>query len=247
MSPKTKAIKTNIDKYIFLFSKHDSKQSYTDTNGIVRNMDYSWNIDPQTINEQSTLELVQKVFSNYGEETATGVVTVLTDTSMFVSVTYPITNGYYTTPPAVSFTGTGTGSTTGTAVLTGGRVTGVNIGGTMSGLITPTSVGSITVGGGGTGYNVIPNVSFTGGGGSGTTPTATVSGGVVTGITLSNSLGTGVNYTSSPTVVIDPPTTGAIQALGTVVFVSTTSITVTVSNPTTNGYYNGFKSRDLSS
>jgi len=237
MPPKTKAVKANIDKYIFLFSKHASKTSYTDTNGIVRITEYGWNIDPQTINEQSTLELVQKDFSNYGEETATAVVNVLTASTATVTVTNAITNGYYTTPPAVSFTGTGTGSATGTAVLTSGRVTGINVGGTMSGLLIPTSVVSITVGGGGTGYNVIPNVSFTSGGGSGASATAVLTAGVVTSITLSNSIGTGLNYTSAPTVVIDPPATGAIQALGTVVFVSATSITVTVSNPTTNGYY----------
>jgi hypothetical protein len=57
----------------------------------------------------------------------------------------------------------------------------------VTALTTPTSVASISVGSDGTGYNVIPNVSFTGGGGSGATATATVSGGVVTGITLSNS------------------------------------------------------------
>jgi hypothetical protein len=238
MPPKTKAVKANIDKYIFLFSKHASKQSYTDTNGIVRNIEYGWNIEPQTINEQSTLELVQKDFSNYGEETATAVVNVLTTSTANVTVTNAITNGYYTTPPAVSFTGTGIGLATGTAVLTSGRVTGINVGGTMSGLLIPTSVVSITVGVGGTGYNVIPNVSFTGGGiGSGASATAVLTAGVVTSITLSNSIGTGLNYTSAPTVVIDPPATGAIQALGTVVYVSASSITVTVSNPTTNGYY----------
>ena len=237
MPPKTKAVKANIDKYIFLFSKHASKTSYTDTNGIVRITEYGWNIDPQTINEQSTLELVQKDFSNYGEETATAVVNVLTASTATVTVTNAITNGYYTTPPAVSFTGTGTGSATGTAVLTSGRVTGINVGGTMSGLLIPTSVVTIAVGSGGTGYNVNPNVSFTGGSGSGASATAVLTAGVVTSITLSNSIGTGLNYTSVPTVVIDPPATGAIQALGTAVFVSATNITVTVSNPTTNGYY----------
>ena len=50
MPPKTKAIKANIDNYIFLFSKHATRQSYTDTNGIVRNTEYGWDIDPQTIN-----------------------------------------------------------------------------------------------------------------------------------------------------------------------------------------------------
>jgi len=200
MPPKTKALKANIDKYIFLFSKHASKTSYTDTNGIVRITEYGWTIEPQTINKQSTLELVQKDFSNYGEETATAVVNVLTASTATVTVTNAITNGYYTTQPAVSFTGTGTGSATGTAVLTSGRVTSVTIGGTSSGLIIPTSVGTITIGGGGTGYNVIPNVAFTGGGGSGATATAVLTAGVVTSITLSPAYGTGLNYTSAPTI-----------------------------------------------
>ena len=45
MPPKTQATKANIDKYIFLFSKHAKKQFYTDTNNIVRNLEYAWNID----------------------------------------------------------------------------------------------------------------------------------------------------------------------------------------------------------
>ena len=133
MPPKTKAVKANIDKYIFLFSKHASKQSYTDTNGIVRNTEYGWNIEPQTINEQSTLELVQKDFSNYGEETATGTVVFGSSSSISVIITNPLTNGYYTTTPTVTFTGaTGSGAV-GTAVLTSGRVSSVTISGTMTG------------------------------------------------------------------------------------------------------------------
>ena len=133
MPPKTKAIKANIDKYIFLFSKHATKQSYTDTNNIVRNIDYAWNIDPQTINEQSTLELVQKDFSNYGEETATGTVVFVSAASISVIITNPTTNGYYTIPPTVTLSGaTGTGAVA-TAVLTSGRVSSVTMSGTMTG------------------------------------------------------------------------------------------------------------------
>jgi hypothetical protein len=133
MPPKTQATKANIDKYIFLFSKHASKQSYTDTNGIVRNTEYGWNIDPQTINEQSTLELVQKDFSNYGEETATATVSFISATSIFVNITNPTTNGYYTAPPTVTLSG-GTGSgAVATAVLTSGRVSSVTISGTLTG------------------------------------------------------------------------------------------------------------------
>jgi hypothetical protein len=87
MPPKTQATKPNIDKYIFLFSKHSTKTSYTDTNSVVRNVEYAWNIDPQTINEQSTLELVQKDFSNYGEETATATVSFVSVSSIFVNIT----------------------------------------------------------------------------------------------------------------------------------------------------------------
>lgn len=133
MPPKTKAVKANIDKYIFLFSKHASKQSYTDTNNIVRNTEYGWTIEPQTINKQSTLELVQKDFSNYGEETATGTVVFGSASSISVIITNPLTNGYYTTPPTVTLSGaTGSGAVA-TAVLTSGRVSSVTMSGTMTG------------------------------------------------------------------------------------------------------------------
>jgi hypothetical protein len=105
----------------------------------VRNTEYGWNIEPQTINEQSTLELVQKDFSNYGEETATGTVVFGSASSISVIITNPLTNGYYTTPPTVTFTGaTGSGAV-GTAVLTSGRVSSV----TMSGTMTSYSAGSL--------------------------------------------------------------------------------------------------------
>jgi hypothetical protein len=133
MPPKTQATKPNIDKYIFLFSKHSTKTSYTDTNSVVRNVEYAWNIDPQTINEQSTLELVQKDFSNYGEETATATVAFISATSISVNITNPTTNGFYTTTPTVTLSGgTGTGAVA-TAVLTSGRVSSVTISGTLSG------------------------------------------------------------------------------------------------------------------
>jgi len=133
MPIKTKAIKANIDKYIFLFSKHATKTSYTDTNSVVRNLEYGWNIDPQTINEQSTLELVQKDFSNHAEETATATVSFVSASSIFVNITNPTTNGFYTTPPTVTLSGgTGTGAVA-TAVLTSGRVSSVTITGTLSG------------------------------------------------------------------------------------------------------------------
>jgi hypothetical protein len=54
----------------------------------------------------------------------------------------------------------------------------------------------------GFGYGNIPNISFTGGGGSGASAFATVSNGVVIGITVTNA---GYGYTNAPAVVIGPP------------------------------------------
>jgi hypothetical protein len=65
---------------------------------------------------------------------------------------------------------------------------------------------AIAVTAGGTGYTTAPPITFTGGGGSGMAATATVSGGVVTGITLTNP---GQGYTSAPVVNIGGPGTGA--------------------------------------
>ena len=78
------------------------------------------------------MELVQKDFSNYGEETATGTVVFGSATSISVIITNPLTNGYYTTPPVITLSG-GTGSgAVATAVLTSGRVSSVNITGTLT-------------------------------------------------------------------------------------------------------------------
>ena len=75
-------------------------------------------------------------------------------------------------------------------------------------------VSSITISNGGAGYNNIPTISITGGGGTGATATATVSSGAITAITVTN-IGTG--YTSVPTVTItkhasDTITTQAVAA-----------------------------------
>jgi len=54
----------------------------------------------------------------------------------------------------------------------------------------------------GTGYLEVPAITFTGGGGSGAAATATISGGVVTAITLSNN---GSSYENVPTVFVNTP------------------------------------------
>ncbi len=77
-------------------------------------------------------------------------------------------------------------------------------------------VSSITLTAGGTGYNNIPTISITGGGGTGATATAAVSNGIITAITVTN-IGTG--FTSNPTVTITPHAsdTSATGAAATVV------------------------------
>ena len=57
---RRRAIKPNIDKYIYLFSEC----SRTRTNG-ANVIEYSWKIDPVSINEKCTIELYQKAFLPY--------------------------------------------------------------------------------------------------------------------------------------------------------------------------------------
>lgn len=60
---------------------------------------------------------------------------------------------------------------------------------------------SITITTGGVGYNNVPTLSVTGGGGTGATATATVFNGAISSIVISNP---GTGYTSVPTVTITP-------------------------------------------
>lgn len=70
------------------------------------------------------------------------------------------------------------------------------------------SAASFTIAGGTTVYSSAPTVTITGGGGSGAAATAVLTGGVVTGITFSN---TGTGYTSAPTIAF---TGGTITTSG---------------------------------
>ncbi len=114
MSPKTKVIKTNIDKYIFLFSKHAST---TTSSGMTT--DYNWNIDPQMINEQYTLEIVQ---TRFGQETSYATGTWVSTTSITIGVSNTTTNGYYVIRPSVTLVGGSGSGVIVTVVLTNGRV-----------------------------------------------------------------------------------------------------------------------------
>ena len=63
---------------------------------------------------------------------------------------------------------------------------------------------SCIVGNGGSGYTTAPTVKISGGGGTGATAQANISGGMVTSITV---LTPGSGYTSTPTITIAPPST----------------------------------------
>jgi len=63
--------------------------------------------------------------------------------------------------------------------------------------ISNTGITSIVLTNGGTGYTTAPDVTISGGGGSGATATCNVNGGVVTSIEITNP---GTGYTSDPTV-----------------------------------------------
>src|SRR5690606_33990988 len=61
------------------------------------------------------------------------------------------------------------------------------------------TITSINISSGGSGYDGVPTIRLSGGGGSGAVLTPTVAGGVVTGVTVNNG---GTGYTSAPTVTI---------------------------------------------
>lgn len=128
MPPKTKAIKANIDKYIFLFSKHASA---TSSGGMTT--EYNWNIDPQMINEQCTLEIAQ---TRFGQETAYAIATFVSVSSITIAVNNPTTNGYYIIPPSVTLVGGSGSGAIATAVLTNGRVSSIVVSGTMTNYVT---------------------------------------------------------------------------------------------------------------
>ena len=150
-------------------------------------------LDNGTLNTIQTQQLPVTVTS--GGSYAPGVIPE-------VSFTVPVTNGEvapgatalmglrninvisggtgYQTAPAVTITGGGGQSASASAVM---RV--------KPGVITPQS--------GGVGYATAPTVQLVGGGGSGATATATVQGGIVTSITITDG---GRGYTSLPSVIL---------------------------------------------
>jgi hypothetical protein len=74
---------------------------------------------------------------------------------------------------------------------------------------------TFTIQQGGSGYSVAPNVALVGGGGTYTSAAATISGGVVTGISVSGATG----YTSAPNIIISPLPVATLQDLAKLDFV----------------------------
>ena len=67
-------------------------------------------------------------------------------------------------------------------------------------IVYPSTINSVTVNSGGTNYNTSSTqVTISGGGGSGAVLTPTISGGVITALTVSNA---GIGYTGPPTISI---------------------------------------------
>jgi hypothetical protein len=232
---RTKTIKPNIEKYIFLHSDHARKTNYTDTNNVEKTLNYDWRLlQPLEINEQATLELFQKNYSGYSEEVATGVITVTSATTANVTILNPRTNGLYLTSPTATLQNV-TGVATISAPIVKGRVTDFAISG-ASGLQLFRSITAYTITAGGAGYFTAPTITLSGGGGTGAVaPTATVAGGVITVLTQPTAIGTGTGYTTAPTVVIPPPP--VVRTTASITVNSATSISVTVTNAATNGYY----------
>ncbi|HYH09858.1 MAG TPA: C25 family cysteine peptidase [Thermoanaerobaculia bacterium] len=102
------------------------------------------------------------------------------------------------------------------------------------------TVHQVALGSGGTGYSIPPAISFSGGGGTGAAAIATVSGGVITAISVTNP---GSGYTTVPTVIITPNGSGsgatAAAVLGTGIIYSagatgTVELLVTVTREFSN-------------
>lgn len=167
-----------------------------------------------------------------------------------VTITYS-GSGYSSAPTIYFYGGSGSGAA-GTATVTSGSVTSIQItnagtgyspgdivevhftggGSDISAQLTPvltaTTIAHLTVLAGGRGY-VSPTVSITGGGGTGATATCTQVGGVITSITLTSP---GSGFTSVPTATITgSPGTGAMIQ---VILTGTTVASVSVADAGSN-------------
>ena len=178
--------------------------------------------------------------------------TLYTSGGVAPQVTITASGSGYSSPPTVTFFGgQGTGAQ-GTATVTAGAVTAVQITNTGSGykpgdvvqiqfsgggsdngailtpVLTATSVASIALLAGGSGYTS-PTITITGGGGSSATAVCTQSGGIINSITLTAG---GSGFTSMPTITINDST--GVGAIAQCLLTPTTVASVTVTNGGTN-------------
>jgi len=166
-----------------------------------------------------------------GGGTGAAAITIINSSGAVTGVTITSGGSGYTSAPTVAFTNVTAPRVraTGTAVVTGGVVTGINVG--TAGDFRPTvTVQTATSGGttstgwiatlavtgevasiaGGNAGNYLPTLAFTGGGGSGATATCTVdSTGGIAAVTVTAG---GSAYTSEPTLTITPKVTDSTAA-----------------------------------
>lgn len=128
---------------------------------------------------------------------ATAEATVTGGAVTAITVTTPGTG--YTSAPTVTITDSGAG----TGATATGFVTAAN-----SNLSSGT-VNSLTIGDNGTSGCTTATVGFTGGGGAGATAEATIAGGLISALTVTNP---GSGYTTAPTVTLTTDCTGSTPA-----------------------------------
>jgi autotransporter-associated beta strand protein len=174
------------------------------------------------------------------------------------SVTVNNGGSNYSSAPAVTFTGTGTGAAA-TAVISG-SLTAISLTGSVTAVALTQNVTSVVLTTAGAGYTSAPTIAFAGGGGSGAAATAVVSGGVVIAVNITNpgsgytsapiltfsgggttqatavanvTLG-GAGYVTAPTVTFGAAPTGGTTATGTAIL--TTGVTSAVISNGGSGY-----------
>ena len=116
-------------------------------------------------------------------------------------VVTPNTTRTYSTPPTITFTDP-------TSLDSDGNLASTNVTATAKYILKPTGVDKIEMQSGGSGYSSEPNVSITGGGGSGATARARIENGLVSFITIINP---GSGYTEVPTISIAGNATAVAQ------------------------------------
>ncbi|MCX7057899.1 MAG: multicopper oxidase domain-containing protein, partial [Proteobacteria bacterium] len=176
-----------------------------------------------------------------GQTTATGAASGVGTNNTGSNSAAGSGTGYLTAPtiqisaPSACVLGTtGCAQATATAVVANGEVSSITLTDPGAGYTAVPmvnveaayTVGALGLTNAGAGYLTAPNVTISGGNGAGATATATISGGLLTGLTLTNP---GAGYTGQPTVAIDPPP--ALAAWGTAALTADAVSSVGIGSP----------------